>query len=78
MSPLMRVAGTDEIVVGRDGLVLVNGAHTGVFLPQVPVEWNWNKQTFLEQLGLKAGMDGNAYRLKETELHRFTAQVFGE
>lgn len=78
MSPLMRVASLDEIKVGRDGLVLVNGPNSGVFLPQVPVEQGWDKTTYLEQLGRKAGLDTDAYRRKETELQRFTAQIFEE
>lgn len=78
MSPLIPVGSPDEIVVGRDGVVLVKGGNTGVFLPQVPVEWHWDKKTYLEQLGLKAGLDESSYQNPETRLMRFTAQVFGE
>jgi AmmeMemoRadiSam system protein B/AmmeMemoRadiSam system protein A len=60
MSPLVRVATSEEIVVGRDGVVLVNGSHTGVFLPQVPTEQGWDRKTYLERLGEKAGMDRGA------------------
>jgi AmmeMemoRadiSam system protein A len=78
MSPLIPVKSTDEVEVGRDGLVLRAAGRTGVFLPQVPVEWNWEKQEYLEQLGRKAGLDGKAYKRKDAELWRFTAQVFSE
>lgn len=78
MSPLEPVKSLDEILVGRDGLVLKKGFHSGVFLPQVPVEWNWDKTTYLEQLGLKAGLSRNAYQDTQTELLKFSAQVFGE
>jgi AmmeMemoRadiSam system protein B/AmmeMemoRadiSam system protein A len=78
MSPLEPVKSLDEILVGRDGLVLKKGFHSGVFLPQVPVEWNWDKTTYLEQLGLKAGLARDAYKDPQTELLRFSAQVFGE
>jgi AmmeMemoRadiSam system protein B/AmmeMemoRadiSam system protein A len=78
MSPLEPVRSLDEIQVGRDGLVLKKGFHSGVFLPQVPVEWNWDKTTYLEQLGLKAGLAREAYKDPQTELLRFSAQVFGE
>jgi hypothetical protein len=78
MSPLIRVGSLDEIKVGRDGLVLVCGPNSGVFLPQVPGEQGWDKTMYLEQLGRKAGLDTDAYRRKETELHRFTAQIFEE
>ncbi|MEK7477087.1 MAG: AmmeMemoRadiSam system protein B [Candidatus Coatesbacteria bacterium] len=78
MSPLVKVESVDEIVVGRDGLVLVNGQNTGVFLPQVPGEQGWDKDTFLQQLGVKAGLDPGAYRRPDTELYRFTARIFEE
>ncbi len=78
MSPLIPVASLDDIVVGRDGLVLRVGGYSGVFLPQVPVEWKWNKQQYLEELGHKAGLDTNAYKRKDAKLWRFTAQVFSE
>lgn len=78
MTPLEKVTGIDEIVIGRDGLVLRNGPYSGVFLPQVPVEWHWDLTTYLEQLGLKAGLDRQAYQDPRTALYRFSAQVFGE
>jgi AmmeMemoRadiSam system protein A len=78
MTPLRTIASPDEVVVGRDGVYLVNGARSGVFLPQVPIEWNWDRTTFLEELGRKAGLSPNAYRDKNTELYVFSAQVFGE
>ncbi|MCL6591475.1 MAG: AmmeMemoRadiSam system protein B [Firmicutes bacterium] len=78
MTPLEKVGSIDEIVIGRDGLVLRNGPYSGVFLPQVPVEWHWDLTTYLEQLGLKAGLNRQAYQDPKTELYRFSAQVFGE
>jgi AmmeMemoRadiSam system protein A len=78
MSPLMKVHSLDEVEVGRDGLVLSAGRRKGVFLPQVPVEWNWDKTQYLEELGLKAGLERDAYRRKDAEMWRFTAQVFSE
>jgi AmmeMemoRadiSam system protein B/AmmeMemoRadiSam system protein A len=78
MTPLEKVKNIDEIIIGRDGLVLRNGPYSGVFLPQVPVEWHWDLTTYLEQLGLKAGLNRQAYQDPRTELYRFSAQVFGE
>ncbi|HEX3045526.1 MAG TPA: AmmeMemoRadiSam system protein B [Bacillota bacterium] len=78
MTPLEKVESIEEIIIGRDGLVLRNGPYSGVFLPQVPVEWNWDLTTYLEQLGLKAGLNRQAYQDPRTELYRFSAQVFGE
>ncbi len=78
MSPLIPVRELAEIEVGRDGLILQASGRTGVFLPQVPVECGWDKTRYLEQLGLKAGLDMGAYLRKDARLQRFTAQVFSE
>jgi AmmeMemoRadiSam system protein A len=78
MSDLIPVRDTEEVQVGRDGLVLRAGGRTGVFLPQVPTECGWDRRAYLEQLGLKAGLDESAYKRKDAILQRFTAQVFSE
>jgi AMMECR1 domain-containing protein len=46
-------------------------------LPQVPVEWGWDRETFLAQTCLKAGLPLDAWR-QGAELQAFTAEVFGE
>ena len=33
-----------------------NGPYRGLLLPQVPVEWEWDSVTFLEQTCIKAGL----------------------
>ncbi len=78
MSPMAKVGDISEIEVGRDGLMLINGPYSGVFLPQVPVEWKWDRTMYLEKLGEKAGLSRETYKHKDTELFRFTAQVFEE
>ena len=67
----------DDVVVGRHGLVIVQGSHRGLLLPQVPLEWDWDRETFLSQTCLKAGLPPDAWR-RGAELHAFTAEVFGE
>jgi len=39
LGPLVPVERPDEIVVGRDGLLVEEGFRRGLLLPQVPVEW---------------------------------------
>lgn len=78
MSPLVRLASPQEVVVGRDGLMIRAAGRSGVFLPQVPIEWRWNKQQYLEELGVKAGLGRDGYKRKDAEFWRFTAQVFKE
>lgn len=66
----------EDVVVGRDGLVISSGGYSGVLLPQVPVEWHWTRTEFLEHLCRKAGLPKTAWR--QADLERFGAQVFGE
>lgn len=77
LSPLRRLTDIQQIQVGTHGLVIVQGGRQGVLLPQVPVEQGWNREQFLENLCLKAGLPGNCWRDQPT-LYAFTALVFGE
>jgi len=76
LSPLRRVLDVKQIRVGRDGLVVKNGRKEGLLLPQVPVEQNWDRATFLQQACLKAGLAPDAWLDQATDVFRFTALVF--
>ncbi len=78
LTPLEPVADVQEIEVGRHGLVISQGPNRGLLLPQVPVEWGWDREEFLEHTCLKAGLPPEAWRQDETELLRFEAEVFSE
>ncbi len=78
LSPLEPVSSVDEIEVGRHGLVVERGWHRGLLLPQVATEWHWDRETFLEQTCLKAGLPPDCYRDPATRVYRFEALVFGE
>ncbi len=67
----------EDVVVGKHGLVVSYGNRRGLLLPQVPVEWGWDRETFLSQTCLKAGLPPDAW-LHGAELQAFTAEVFGE
>jgi uncharacterized protein len=67
----------EDVVVGRHGLVAMQGSRRGLLLPQVPVEWAWDRETFLSQTCMKAGLAPDAW-LRGAELQAFTAEVFGE
>jgi AmmeMemoRadiSam system protein A len=77
LGPLVPVERPDEIVVGRDGLLVEEGFRRGLLLPQVPVEWGWSRETFLAQACAKAGLPADAWR-RHARLFRFEAEVFGE
>jgi AmmeMemoRadiSam system protein A len=68
----------EAVVVGTHGLIMKNGHHQGLLLPQVPLEWNWDRKEFLEQTCIKAGLARNAYQDPDTEIYSFTAEVFSE
>jgi len=74
-----RVKSADEIVLGRDGVIVKKNFHQGVFLPQVAEETGWSKKEFLRQLcWQKAGLFPDAWKDPETELYTFQAEVFSE
>lgn len=67
-----------EIKVGRDGLIVRNGFNSGLLLPQVPVEYNWNEQEFLEHTCEKAGIAKDQWKDSNTEIEKFEGIVFKE
>ncbi len=67
-----------KIKVGRDGLILEHGYNKGLLLPQVPVDLNWNEEEFLCQTAMKAGLQPDAWLLKNTKLYSFQAIIFEE
>ena len=77
LGPLELVRDETEIEVGRHGLVVEQGDRKGLLLPQVPTEWDWDRETFLEQTCRKAGLAADACRAGAT-LYRFEAFVFAE
>ncbi len=77
LSPLRRALDTRDIKVGEDGLLMKNGGYEGLLLPQVPVEQKWDRQTFLEETCVKAGMPRECWKDENTDIFKFTAVVFG-
>jgi AmmeMemoRadiSam system protein B/AmmeMemoRadiSam system protein A len=77
LSPMRRVTDLEQIEVGSHGLVIMQNGRQGVLLPQVPVEQGWNREEFLENLCLKAGLPDDCWIDRPT-LYSFTAIVFGE
>jgi AmmeMemoRadiSam system protein A len=76
LSPLTEIA-PEKIEIGRHGLLISRGAQRGLLLPQVAMEWNWNREQFLEETCLKAGLPPDAWQ-HGARIQAFTAQVFEE
>ncbi len=66
------------IEIGRNGLIVRKGARSGLLLPQVPVEWNWNKKEFLEETCMKAGLNAKDYLKQDTKVYKFQGIIFTE
>ncbi len=81
LSPLIQVAKEnlmEDFVIGRDGLVVKRGLYTGLLLPEVPVEYCWDKETFLSETCMKAGLRPDCWLDEDTEVYRFSARTFRE
>jgi len=77
LSPL-KPARAEEIEVGKHGIYITRGFYHGVLLPQVAVEYQWDRKTFLEHTCLKAGLPPDAWKEPGTKIEVFSADVFNE
>lgn len=76
LSPLQEAA-PEDVVVGEHGLVIEKGAARGLLLPQVAVEWGWDRDEFLAHTCRKAGLPHDAWQ-SGARLYTFCAEVFSE
>jgi AmmeMemoRadiSam system protein A len=70
-------AQAEDVEVGRHGVLISMAGRRGLLLPQVAVERNWDRLTFLQQTCYKAGLPSDAWRSGAT-IEVFTAEVFGD
>jgi AmmeMemoRadiSam system protein A len=75
LTPLLKIDDPRLVKVGRDGLVVARGESRGLLLPQVAAENGWDREEFLAQACLKAGLPRDAWK-KEAEIYVFEAIVF--
>jgi AmmeMemoRadiSam system protein A len=71
------VRSAEEVVVGRDGVILLKGGLGAVYLPQVATEQGWGRDTMLDSLCQKGGLPRGCWRSGAT-LRVFQAHVIGE
>jgi hypothetical protein len=67
-----------KIKIGRDGLIIKKGMHSGLLLPQVATEYGWDAKTFLAHLCDKAFLARDAWLSKDAQLFRFRSEIFCE
>lgn len=78
LSPLRKIGDPNEVEVGKHGLVIDAGYARGLLLPQVAVEYGWNREQFLSYTARKAGLPADAWKKKNVSLYVFTSDVFSE
>jgi AmmeMemoRadiSam system protein B/AmmeMemoRadiSam system protein A len=77
LTPMKTVASFNEIVVGRDGVLLSKAGASAVFLPQVAAENNWSRSEMLDNLCQKAGLSTGCWK-RDAQFQVFQAEVFSE
>ncbi|MDX2494120.1 MAG: AmmeMemoRadiSam system protein A [Desulfuromusa sp.] len=78
LSPLEKINDTNQIEVGTHGIYIIKGRNRGVLLPQVATEYGWDRETFLQQTCVKAGLSENSWQLPDAEIYVFSGQIFHE
>jgi len=44
----------------------------------VATEWGWNKEEFLSNTCMKAGLESNCWLTTDVKIYKFASQIFGE
>lgn len=78
ITPMRLINDIDEIEVGKHGLMIKKGFMSGLLLPQVATEYNWNREQFMENTCYKAGLSPDAYKSPDTEIYKFSAIIINE
>jgi AmmeMemoRadiSam system protein A len=77
LTPMQKISSINQIEMGRHGIYMRKGMHTGTFLPQVGQESDWSKEEFLGRCArdkANIGWDG----WKDAELYVYEALKFCE
>ena len=68
----------EKIKVGRDGLIIRSSFSSGLLLPQVPVEYGWNVEEFLQHTCEKAGLEKDTWKNEKVKIEKFEGIVYKE
>lgn len=75
LSPLERIKHPLDFELGRHGILVRSGGHSGCFLPDVATERNWTREQFLDECcSQKAGMGKDGWRKPNCEVFVFTVE----
>jgi len=67
-----------QVHVGQHGLIVSTKGASGLLLPQVATEWNWDSSEFLMNCCLKAGLPPDSWLLDGVEVKVFEGEIFEE
>ena len=67
-----------KIKVGRDGLIIRHSFSSGLLLPQVPGEYGWNVEEFLQHTCEKAGLARDTWKNESVKIEKFEGIIFKE
>jgi len=77
LTPMRKILSIDDIELGKHGIYVKKGWHSGTFLPQVATETGWSKEEFLGHCAQdKAGIGWDGWR--DAEIFVYEALVFAE
>jgi AmmeMemoRadiSam system protein A len=78
MSPVKEIHAIEEIEIGTHGLILSTSFTRGLLLPKVAVEQHWDRERFLDETALKAGLPRGSWRKPGVTISVFTTEDFSE
>jgi len=78
LSPLEKIDDTAVIKIGTHGIYIEKDFHRGVLLPQVATDHGWDRDTFLSQTCIKAGLPADAWRSPDADIYIFSGQIVTE
>jgi hypothetical protein len=75
LTPPQPIASYHDFEIGKHGIILKKDGRAAVFLPEVAVEQNWNREQTLSQLAKKAGLPPDAWQTG-AKFEVFTTQTY--
>jgi len=68
----------DMVRVGTHGLIIEGMGSSGLLLPQVATEWQWDSSEFLSNCCMKAGLPPDSWLLDGVGVKVFEGEIFEE
>ncbi len=79
LTPFKKIKDPKEIELGKHGVMVKQGASSGVFLPQVALETGWGIEEFMGHLCEgKAGLSFDCWKNGKADIYTFEAEIIQE